>query len=212
MHNTGNGISWGRGKGRMVSTGILRCIDKAMESFAANDTESALTHVCIAIDATAKKEHPGKKTGWRCQRFVSDHLDVISAVSFGRLTITDTFMIGLNHPKLPTNSDGLASFEDIVYHVVRCELLHGAALPPIIEFTSNTGMELQKGRLILPKQMVLGLVLAVIGSPANAHLSQATDCTLTYDGRSISRSSLWGDRKAIMSWLRPDRKKDEANS
>jgi hypothetical protein len=62
-------------------------IKEAIDKLNLNDPINALIQVSIAIDGTAKKMYPGKKTSFRCKKFLEDNRGFISRVAFGKLEI-----------------------------------------------------------------------------------------------------------------------------
>lgn len=93
---------------------------------ARNDPERALLPLSAAIDATATKLYTqrGRKS---YKEFIHQNLNLITEVSFG----TSILNINLkyDHPDLEADPDGRCSIQNILYHVVRCGLVHSAELP-----------------------------------------------------------------------------------
>lgn len=62
-------------------------INEALEKLQKRDYENSLIQICIALDATAKKEYPGLGSAKRCKKFIEDNMSFITRVAFGKLEI-----------------------------------------------------------------------------------------------------------------------------
>ena len=67
-------------------------------------------------------------------------------------------------------------------------------LQPIIQ----TGLD---GELLLPIDLVYGLLIAVVGSPKNADQQVEGDPTFTFRDKSIRINELWGKRERVVAFI-----------
>jgi hypothetical protein len=91
---------------------------------------------------------------------------------------------------------------EMLYDVVRCTAVHEAGLPNNLRFTElpviQTGLD---GELVLPIDVIYGLLLAIVGSPKNAGQQADGDPMFSYGGKSIRVNELWGEREKIVAFV-----------
>lgn len=141
-------------------------IDECMNKLSIGDAENAFIQLAIAIDGTAKRLHPGKKTTDRCKVFLRDNLPfVFWSLTNGTPSRCNDLLSrfgGSGHPNQNTR------FEDLVYGIIRCALLHEGEMPEKVEFVSGPYIGMLRGRMQFPIALIGSLLLAVIASPVNA--------------------------------------------
>ncbi len=157
---------------------IGKQIESAVDEYIHGDTTLCLTNVCIAVAATAEKRYPkkdkeGKKTGIRdntqFKNFLHDELRLITMVAFQEGRSILNLRLGYKHPGLKSK-DGLVTFEEIMYHIVRCGIAHEAKFPGNIEFRKGRRLIVNveaENHLVLPKELIMGMMLAVVSAPEN---------------------------------------------
>lgn len=167
----------------------------AIERCAVND---ALIQVSIAIDATAARETGvGGRTSYK--DFIHRNMDVITKTGFGPGSILSLHVV-LDHPGIKPASDGTCALHDVLYHAVRCALLHEATLPQNLRFETESRIWYDNGVLVLPLGLVLGLIIGVITSKANACERVASPCTFNLGECRLPINALWGRKDEVM-WL-----------
>ena len=185
---------------------IGRKIDKAMFEVLYGSLEEALLQACIAVDATASRLFPGKGTAARNIEFLHEDIQLIFLVATARQFRVEkpSIRLGIVHPDLKGTPGKVASLEEIIYHVLRCSLVHEGELPSEISLTSRNQVgwrfEVNKNGKpsVLPWQIILGLVLAVVGASVNA--SERTKNSYVIDR--IELNKYWGQRDRILKVLR----------
>ncbi len=115
---------------------IGKRIEEAIAKMDAGDCEGALIPASIAVDATATQEYPALTNNQVYKSFLGDNLDLFTRASFGGIRI-GRIALKYDHPDSRSSADGTCTVEQILYHVVRCGLLHQAGLPPTLRFTSS---------------------------------------------------------------------------
>ena len=123
-------------------------VKEAIDKLNLNDPINALIQVSIAIDATGKKEYPGKKTSFRCKKFLVENRGFISRVAFGKLEVQGPMLFPVKTSK---GTKSVRTLEEVLYHLVRCSLLHEGDLSNQVEITSRNeiGMTID-GKVTLP--------------------------------------------------------------
>jgi hypothetical protein len=88
----------------------------------------------------------------------------------------------------------------MLHDVVRCTAVHEARLPKDLRFTGLpvTGLD---GALVLPIDVIYGLLLAVVGSAKNAGQHADGDPVFLFGGKSIQVNELWGEREKIVAFI-----------
>jgi hypothetical protein len=171
-----------------ISDRVKEAIDKLHQ----NDPINALIQISIAIDATGKKAYPGKKTSYRCKQFIKDNQGFIFRVSFGKLEIRG--------PIILDTVAGKKSFEQVLYDLIRCSLLHEGELPKEVTIVkeSNFGVTTD-GKVIISEKVIWGLILAVIGAAVNENESLPEVYTASIGETTLKLNDLWGEKDKIFS-------------
>lgn len=170
---------------------IGKRISEAVDRMMASDAEGALIPASIALDATASREYPAEKNNMAYKAFINANLATITKVAFHGPSIIGQLRVKYDHPDVKPASDGLCTFSQIMYHVVRCGLLHAAALPTDLRFSDRNTIQVQAGSLVLPASLIYGMLVAVVVSPVNSGESLADSYTLTYRNQMLQLNQLF---------------------
>ena len=183
-------------------------IKEAIDKLSKGDYENALIQVCIAVDATAKKEYPGKKTSHRCKKFLRKNQAFITKVGLGLLEIHGDIFFG---PSDSVDKKRDKSLEEVLYKLVRCSLLHEGKLAEEVEFTTKNIFGISReGVIILPINMIWAIILAIVGSEVNAKERLLAYSTISIGKTTIRLNELWGKKKKIYMIARQEAKALEA--
>jgi hypothetical protein len=178
---------------------ITKRVIDAFAKMVANDPDGALFQICAAIEKTAKRERrPKGKKGYKA--WVSDNVPIITAIGIGPALAG--LRVAYSHPELPPSADGAHGIEDIIYHVVRCGLYHDASLPTDLQITEDKVGSGQAGELLIPKNLVLGLIVAVAASPANANEQTTTGYFFSIADTRFELDKVWGKRASLLTQLK----------
>jgi hypothetical protein len=180
---------------------VAKRITEAIDKLIAGDPESALIPASIAVDATASQVYPAKRNNEAYKDWLHDNLALITKVGMGNVSITENFRLAYNHPELRLGDDGLCSFEQILYHVVRCGLLHGAKLPENLMFSMDGAIRVDSdsGKLTLGSSLIYGLIAAVVVSPVNRDQTIPDNYGITIFSKTKPLNELWGQKQALLS-------------
>ena len=175
---------------------VTRCLEHLQKG----EAEDAFIHLCIAIDGTAKKCYPGKKTSVRCKSFLRDNL------AFVLWSLTNGTPTRVKHLSFCFQDEGAPSgeveFEDLVYKAMRCSLFHEGSLPDNVTFSPVDAIVMNEGRLIFPYALLGALAFAVMSSPSNADERPTQNIQLKFGDSTFDMRDLWGDREATKSAIR----------
>jgi len=189
-------------KRRFAPGTIGKRIDKAMEQLSFNDLEDAMLHACIAAGATSRREYRDvRRDNEAYKRFLSKNIQLIFLVATcGQVRVsTPSIRFRVKDDAVRTDARGLAPLESILYHMVRCSLIHNSVMPKDFALTSRDlkGWRISRpenGPLTMPWQLIVGLVLAVVGSPQNAY--ERAKGTWSVQGTGLNQ--LWGQKRKIL--------------
>jgi hypothetical protein len=177
---------------------IAKRVCEAFDRYLESDYEGALIPTCIAIDATASKIHPGKKNNEAYKEWLHDNLPLITKAGMGNISI-ENYKIGFRHPDIKSDSNGCCTLEQVLYHVVRCGLLHTAALDDTVRFGPPGENKFDGATLVLGASLILGLLAAVVVSPVNTGLNAPVEYGINISGEHKALNDLWGNRQAFLS-------------
>jgi hypothetical protein len=91
---------------------------------------------------------------------------------------------------------------EMLYDVVRCTAVHEAGLPSNLRFTEQPVIHLGlDGELLLPIDVIFGLLIAIVGSSMNAKEQVVGDPVFSFGGKSIRVNELWGDAGKIRAFI-----------
>ena len=90
---------------------------------------------CIVIDACSAKEYPDRSNAKRYKLFLKRHFSTICKYGFPGIQATN-IRIKVNVPdsNLIPDENGYVDMEQIIYHVLRCGLVHDCSIEKTIRF------------------------------------------------------------------------------
>ena len=180
-------------------TSIGKRIAETMDKMEARDAEGALFQICAPIESTAVREY-GMSGGKTYREFLHDNLGLITRVGLG-VPILNYNIGKFTHPDIKPDAQGFCSVQQILYHAVRCGLYHEAKLPANLRFEFGGRQFNDNGTLIVPAELIYGLIAVVILSPANVG-EQIEDRYGFLIGEStpLRANKMWGKRTEFL-WL-----------
>ena len=177
---------------------VSKRVEDAIDKTVSGDTESALIPVSIAIDATASQVYPHKRNNQAYKEWLHDNLTLITKVGMGNVSI-ENIHLKYSHRDLQPDHKGLCSIEQLLYHVVRCGLLHKAELPNTLKFSSEDVIKIEGDTLTLGSSLLNGLILAVVVSPVNANEKAQNNYGITVFGKHILLNEIWGKKEVVLN-------------
>jgi hypothetical protein len=170
-------------------------IKEAIDKMQQRDNVNSLIQVSIAIDATAKKIYPKLKTSERCKAFIRDNQAFITRTAFGLLEIQGPFELEFNGQDGKTHTK---TFEEVLYHLVRCSLIHEGDLPNEVEFTDSKSIGVTNGgKILISTNIIMALIMSVIASEPNAREKLPICYTATIDNRNLILNDFWGKKEEL---------------
>ncbi len=174
----------------------------AMRKLSKQRFEDAVVAASVALSATARLEYPTDGDKKACCKFLEQNLSIISKIGWVSFGISQP--INFRYRRLDSKAPGIAvrTMLEMLYDVVRCTAVHEARLPDNLRFTDKsvirTGLD---GELVLPIDVIYGLLIAIVASPKNANEQVEGDPVFSFGGKSIRVNELWGDRGKIAAFI-----------
>lgn len=129
-------------------------------------------------------------------QFVSDYMWLITymGLSTGSSNIMiNAIKVKFSHPDIKNDTAGYCKIEDIVYHVMRCGLLHSTGLDSKIQWSENISLGIDiYGNLIISNKFIWGLIGAVIFCPKNHDESIDKTYWISIDNFKFFIQEAWG--------------------
>jgi hypothetical protein len=168
---------------------------KSIQDSSRGELENALIQALIALDTTAKREGITGTNASRIKTFLSNNRALLTRAGLIFLEFRGTVILK------SLNASGQLvdqTLEEILYHVLRCHLLHEGEIPPQIIFTKDQrfGSD-DQGRVILPETFIFGILMCVIGSHSNTGERLNKPIGITIHGKKYLIDSLWGMKDEI---------------
>jgi hypothetical protein len=153
----------------------------------------ALTAACIALDVTSQRHASVSRSSKKIyKQFVKDNLWLITYIGFPGL-MASTVRVPFVHPDIKPDASGTVGLEEIIYHVIRCSLVHSDEKAAKIVWNKAIALGLdQNGNLVLSESLLWGLLGAVILSPVNNKEALPTQYWFSIADFKMFVSELWG--------------------
>ena len=180
--------------------GIGRRIDECIDKLKLSDGENAFIQLSIAIDATSKLNYPKiKSSSKRNKLFIKENLPfVLWSLTNGTPNKSSSlfFVIDDKGKEMP--------FEDIMYSLLRCTLLHEGDLPDLVIFTKEELIANKDDKIILPLAIISSFCLAIIKNPFNKNEKLINNNLFIPYGSKISYdlNECWGNEERLRSVIR----------
>lgn len=157
----------------------------------------SLSLICSVLDATAKKVIPSKNNNQRNKEFIRKYMPIITTYGFPGLYAGAIMIKCIDIPNLKTDKDGFVGIEDIIYHTIRCGLIHECEIESLIEFTDETEIGDFIGKFKIPKQLFWGLAMATILCKENKNLKLDSDMQISISGFDFTVNELFGKQDEL---------------
>lgn len=168
------------------------------------ELELALSDICIAIDITAQKYY-GKTSSSRkdYKDFLEENIWMILVAGVGSF-ITQSIKVPFHHPNINLDDEGYCTIEQIVYHVMRCGLIHGTGEDSKIVWNDSVPLLAvdKDGNLQLSPCFIWGLALTVITCEVNKDERVNDTCWISMASFKYLINDLWGKRESVKTMIK----------
>ena len=143
---------------------IQSFVDSAIMLYENDKYYEALCLTCIAIDACSAKIHSSETSNAkRYKQFLKSYFRTICEFGFPGISAS-SIRIKVNSAVegLRLDDKGYVDMEQIIYHILRCGLVHNCKIEETIEFTEDTIIgDWEEDKFYIPKRIIWGLIAAV---------------------------------------------------
>lgn len=168
-------------------------VERAIDEVGKNHFEEALLQAAIAIDVTAKKYFKSAKSSKsNYKQLLKEYSWLIELMAFQGINLDDS-----RFGNFPIDGISEPSFQDLIYHTVRCNLVHGDGVPENFEFSDGNIFSMRKDHLILPKNLIWGLLAVVVFCPANSNQESSSGYWLGVFNNQFVIDDFWGQEQVI---------------
>lgn len=181
---------------------IANQVSDAMQKLLEDRFEDAVVASSVALSATARLEYPGDGDKQACRKFLEGNLPIVSKVAWVSFGVSQP--INFSYRRLDSKASGIAvrTMPEMLYDVVRCTAVHEAKLPDNLRFTKDPVIHLgNDGELVLPIDLIYGLLIAIVASPKNVGQKIEGDPVFSFHEKSIRINVLWGNREKTEAFL-----------
>ncbi|XOF33605.1 MAG: hypothetical protein ACL93V_16675 [Candidatus Electrothrix sp. YB6] len=171
-------------------------ISSAIDNLNKNRYDVALALVCSAVDATASTQYPEiKENNKRYKKFLKNNMRIITTYGFPGITASGISIKCHNIPDIKADSEGHTDIENILYHIIRCSLIHQCEIDQRIDFVPYTHIGDFEDKFRIPDSLVFGLLLSVVLAECNKQEKLDKDYVLNLNEKSLSINKIWGNFK-----------------
>lgn len=154
--------------------------------------EFALEQAAIAVDITAqhnyKKTRSSKST---YKSFLKEYYWVMELMALGGVDLHNSTFSNFS---IEDNGKIIEkpNLSDLIYHIVRCSLVHGAGLPKNLVFVPERCITLAHEYISLPVQVIWGLLATVVFAKVNFNEKSEGEYFFTYEHEKFLIRDCWG--------------------
>ena len=171
----------------------------SLDALESGNHDVSLALACTAIDATSKKLYGSTlNNNQRNKKFLKENMHLVIYFGFPGIVANALAIKCDNIPNLKRDSEGFVSIEEILYHTLRCGLVHECEIDKRIEFIDRTVVGNFNGQLRMPATLVFGLIFAVILSESNVNETLSKNYWVNLNGKDYDLEELWGRGTKIL--------------
>jgi hypothetical protein len=174
-------------------------VQYSIEAVERGEFEHALEHASIALVLTAKAYYKtSKNNDANYKDFLKEYSWLIEMMSLGSVNL-DESKFG-NYPLESLSGEEIKdpTFQDFLYHIVRCGLANDEALPPCFSFKSKEGFIYNADIIALPNKLIWGLLAAIVFCPINAMQKTSDGYWLSLAEHKFIINETWGKEDLIL--------------
>jgi len=146
---------------------ISNFIEASLNHFHNEEYDISLALASSAVDATASKCGYKGGNNQKYKHFLKDNMRTIIEFGFPGLSASGIKIKCHNIKNLKTDENNMIDIENIIYHTIRCGLIHQCDISNEIEFTKETIIGDFVDKFKIPQNLVLGLIVSVVLAECN---------------------------------------------
>ncbi len=168
-------------------------VKHAIDDVNRNQFELALEHACIAIDITSKRFFSSDKSSAKnYKNLIDEYSWMLELMAMGGINVNDS-VFG-NYPLLKCKEPKI---KDLIYHVIRCNIVHDEGLPNNFMFADGDQMVCEKGIMVLPKKLIWGLIGIVVFCNVNKTEKTEEGYWLGIFENKLVINDFWGEESIV---------------
>lgn len=179
-------------------------VKHAIDEIGADRFELAMNHVVIALDITARRHYKKNKSGRSdYKNLIKDYTWLLEMMSFLGINIEESLF-----GNYPIEGNNEPTLRDLIYHVIRCSIVHDEGIPNNFLFSDSDHIQLWKNNIVLPKKLIWGLLSIIVFCPCNKNEKIDPNYWLGIFERKFIINNSWGNEsaaRAIYDSLEPIR-------
>jgi hypothetical protein len=179
--------------------GIGSFVEGSLSMYVSERLDVALALACSAVDATSARAFPStKKNNERYKNLLRENLLLVTSFGFPGIMASEIRIRCTPASGLSADATGYVGIEDILYHTVRCGLVHECDIDRRIQFTSETSIGDFDSTFSIPRAIVLGLLSVAILHPVNRGERAEEHATIQLGADRYRLNDLWGTGSTIV--------------
>ena len=168
---------------------------EAYQKVVQGDWQNALIQICINLDMTAKKTYGGKP-GARIKRYIRENQYAITRIAMLHLEVHGDM-------SFQVSDERSLKYEEIIYKLVRCALLHEGELDRRIKIVKSTSIGVESdGRFVLSEHMIYAIFLLLVSDPQNAEIQWPPKASFTAEGKTYSFATIQSNTRNLVDIFR----------
>ncbi|MEL7893931.1 hypothetical protein [Vreelandella neptunia] len=166
----------------------------AIDHMGRGEVYAALEHACNAVDVTSQRYYGQESSSRSCfKNLLKEYIWLIEFMSLGGINLDDTkfenFPITEGVRKPITEPD----FADLMYHVVRCGLVHSDSLSKGFSFHNEGSLLIADKMITFPASVVWGILSIAIFCPSNKNEMTASSYWIGFHENRLVINDFWGN-------------------
>jgi len=171
---------------------ISNFVEKSFLNYLEGDIHTSLSLACSAVDATARKVFNSTNNNVRFKNYIKRYFRIISFYGLPGI-VTNGIKIGCTLLKdIKTDENNMVWIEDIIYHTIRCGLLHECDIDKNLRFVDETLIGEKDNFFNIPKFIIIGLLISVVLCKENNNEKLDNNISFYLKNNLITVNDLWG--------------------
>lgn len=177
---------------------------EAYQKVVQGDWPNTLIQICINLDMTAKKTYGGKP-GARIKRYIRENQYALTRIAMLHLEVHGDM-------SFPVSENKYLKFEELIYKLVRCALLHEGELDKRIKIVKSASLGVESdGRFVLSEHMIYAFFLLLVSDPQNDIIRWPVTASFTAENQTYRFTDIQCNTKKLVDIFRKISKEKSNN-
>lgn len=171
-------------------------IKYAIDHMDRGEFHAALEHACNAVDVTSQKYYNQNSSRRIYKDLIKEYNWLIEFMAMGGINLDDTLFENFPITEGMNNRPIISpTFADLMYHVVRCQLVHSDALVEGFAFHDSNIVRLADRHITFPVKVIHGLLSIAIFCPVNKKEETAPGYWVGFYKNRLVINDFWGNEE-----------------